>query len=135
MSNEVVDRARSLIGTRFRAQGREPLSGVDCLGLAMLAYEVDAGAIRRDYRLGGDHRRELMEGLAHGFRRVAKSRTLAGDLMLLQISNDQFHLAIGTGAGFVHADARREVVETPGLPAWPVVAVFRKRVRRMQGKG
>jgi hypothetical protein len=40
------------------------------------------------------------------------------------------HLGIMTDRGFVHADARLgKVVETPGLPIWPTIAVFSRRVR------
>ena len=135
MSDDVVDRARSLIGTRFRAQGRDPELGVDCLGLAMLAYGVEASAIRRDYRLGGDHKRELMVGLTNRFRRVARTQVRAGDLLLIRITDRQYHLAVRTDAGFVHADVRRGVVETPGAPAWPVVGVYRRRAKAQRGEG
>ena len=135
MSNDAVERALGLLGTRFRAQGRDPQLGLDCLGLAMFAYRIDGGTIRRDYRLSGDHRRELMAGLASGFRRVSPSCERAGDLMLIKVAADQNHLAIRTPAGFVHADARRGVVETPGKPAWPVVATFRRRTRVARGRG
>lgn len=130
MSNTAVDRARSLIGTRFRAQGRDPQFGVDCLGLVMFAYGVGEDVVRRNYRLSGDHRRELMARLADGFRRVARRAARAGDLMLVEVNARQLHLAVRTETGFVHADARRGVVETPGEPEWPVVATYRKR-----GKG
>lgn len=135
MSNEVVGRARSLIGTRFRAQGREAELGLDCLGLMMLATGVEVGAVRRDYRLGGDHKRELMARLAVGFRRVARTQARAGDLLLIRIADRQYHLAVRTEAGFVHADIRRGVVETPGAPPWPVFAVYRKRERAKRSKG
>ena len=134
MSKDVVERALSLLGTRFRAQGRDPRLGLDCLGLAMVAYRIDGATIRRDYRLSGDHRRELMVGLASGFRRVVPSQRRAGDLMLIRVAADQYHLAIRTHAGFVHADARRGVVESPGVPEWPVVATYRKRVRAARSK-
>lgn len=129
MSNAVVDRARGLIGTRFRAQGRDAALGVDCLGLAMLSIGIKADAIRRDYRLSGDHRDELMAGLADRFRRVPRPQARAGDLLLMRIADRQYHLAVRTDAGFVHADVRRGVVETPGAPPWPVIAVYRRRVR------
>lgn len=135
MSNDIVERARSLLGTRFRAQGRDQQHGVDCLGLAMLAHDVDGTTIRRDYRLGGDHRRELMAGLAGRFRRVVRTQVRPGDLMLIRIAERQYHLAVRTDMGFVHADVRRGVVETPGMPGWPVVATYRKRVRKKRGKG
>ena len=127
MRNDAVDRARRLIGTRFRAQGRDPQYGLDCLGLAMIAYGVGEDDARRDYRLSGDHRRELMAGLADGFRRVKRGAARAGDMMLVEVSSRQLHLAVRTETGFVHADARRGVVETPGEPEWPVVATYRKR--------
>jgi hypothetical protein len=41
----------------------------------------------------------------------------------------QIHLGIRTAAGFVHAHAGiRRVVETPGTPAWPILAAYRRRV-------
>lgn len=127
MRNDAVDRARGLVGTRFRAQGRDPQFGLDCLGLVLVAYGIGANAVRRDYRLSGDHRGELMAGLAGVFRRVARGALRAGDLMLVEVSMRQVHLMVRTEEGFVHADARRGVVETPGAPEWPVVAVYRKR--------
>jgi hypothetical protein len=48
--------------------------------------------------------------------------------MLCAVAADQVHLAIDCGGSFVHADARlRRIVETPGNPSWPVIAVFRRR--------
>jgi cell wall-associated NlpC family hydrolase len=129
--NDAVERARSLIGTRFRAQGRDPRYGLDCLGLAMIAYRIDGANVRRDYRLSGDYRRELMAGLGAAFRRVPRSRAGPGDLMLIEVAADQCHLAVRTSDGFVHADARRGlVVETPGEPEWRVAAIYRKRSRQ-----
>ena len=133
MRMPAVERALSLIGTRFRSQGRDPRLGLDCLGLAMIAHGIDGTLIRHDYRLNGDHRRELMAGLADGFRRVPPSQRRAGDLLLIRVAAHQYHLAIRTPAGFVHADARRGVVETPGMPVWPVVATYRRRVRAGRG--
>ncbi len=137
MPNDAVDRARSLIGTRFRAQGRDPQLGLDCLGLAMVAYRIGEASVRRDYRLSGDHRSELMTGISLWFRRVAWSAARAGDLMLAEVSASQLHLAVRTATGFIHADARRGVVETPGEPEWPVLATYRKRKRPInkQGRG
>ena len=135
MSNDAVERARLLVGTRFRAQGRDPRFGLDCLGLAMLAYRLDQARVRSDYRLSGDHHRELMAGLADGFRRVSRKVARAGDLMLVEVSARQVHLAVRTATGFVHADARRGVVETPGEPEWPVLAIFRRRARALNRRG
>lgn len=135
MASDAVERARMLIGTRFRAQGRDPQLGVDCIGLAMFAHRIAPGNVRGDYRLRGDHRAELVTGMAGRFRRVCRARSRPGDVILLKVAGDQFHLAIRTGRGFIHADARHGVVvETPGVPEWPVVGYFRKRARRARGQ-
>lgn len=121
-------RAASLIGTRFRAQGRDREQGLDCVGLCLAAYRLPAALARDDYRLRGEHRRELEAAILTIFRPVAPSKAKAGDLLLLMPAPDQPHLAILTGQGFIHADARlRRVVETPGRPPWPVGGTYRLR--------
>jgi hypothetical protein len=43
---------------------------------------------------------------------------------------EQLHLAVLTDAGFVHAHAGlRRVVETAGMPEWPVIGIYRKRAK------
>ena len=130
MTIDPARRAQALVGTRFRPQGRSAECGLDCIGLVLAACDLPAERVRRDYRLRGDHRRELLAGLAGTLRRIAPGQCRAGDVLLLQITADQSHLAILTEAGFIHADAGRGmVVETPGPPPWPIIAAFRRRAR------
>ena len=130
MANRDAERARKLVGTRFRAQGRDPRTGLDCAGLAIVAFRLPAEQFRRDYRLRGDHRLELESVLDRDFRRVPRTQRRPGDLLMLAVAGDQLHLAIRTDAGFVHADATHgRVVETPGEPRWKTVAVYRRRTR------
>lgn len=133
MANRDAERARRLVGTRFRAQGREPRTGLDCAGLAIEAFRLPAERFRRDYRLRGDHRHELDTALERDFRRVPRTQRRPGDLLMLAVAADQLHLAIRTDAGFVHADAKHgKVVETPGEPRWKTVAVYRRRARAVK---
>ena len=129
-ANEFVARARDLVGTKFRPQGRNA-AGVDCVGLASLTYGEGRAEIRDDYRLSSSgNGSRLRAALGIDFRRVNRPQRRPGDLLLLRPGRDQWHLAVMTGRGFVHADARiGAVVETPGDPAWPLVAVYRRRVR------
>lgn len=121
--------ARALIGRRFRPQGRDA-NGLDCLGLVIACFELPPDCARRNYALRGDHCAELQEGLGRHFRRIARTQARPGDLLLLRAGPDQLHLAVKSSAGFVHADARlRKVVETPGAPVWPIIAVYRRRTR------
>ena len=120
--NEAAARARTAVGARFRLHGRDPASGLDCVGLAALALRVDAPT---GYALrGGDEPAvaAMLDGLL-----VRVDAALPGDLLLMRAGPGQLHLAIGTDGGFVHADAGlRRVVERPGAPPWPVLGRWRR---------
>lgn len=131
MSSKFVERARALVGTPFRPQGRDAGTGLDCVGLALTVFGIPAAAVRRDYTLRGDHRRELDAQLLRFFRRVSNISVRPGDLLMSQCATDQLHLSVCAGDSFVHADARlRRVVETPGKPSWTCVGTYRWRLRR-----
>ena len=124
-------RARALVGVRFRAQGRDPEWGLDCVGLALAACGLPSDFSRADYRLRGKYDAEIKRVLLEEFRRVSKKLRRSGDLLLMKVADDQLHLGVLTDGGFVHADARlRRVVETPGIPQWPVIGIYRRRTRR-----
>jgi hypothetical protein len=125
-----AERARALVGVPFRPQGRDACLGLDCAGLALAAFGLPPDLARRDYRLRGNHRSEIETALRRHFRKISRPQGRAGDLLLLTVGHEQFHLAVLTTAGFVHADARLgRVVETPGRPHWKVSAAYRRRVR------
>jgi murein DD-endopeptidase / murein LD-carboxypeptidase len=128
MKADYAARARALVGIRFRPQGRAPDLGLDCVGLIICAFGLPADLVRRDYRMRGNHGREMLGELAKPFRKVPRKHRRPGDVLLLEVACDQLHLAILTETGFVHADARRgKVVQTPGMPPWPIVGAFRRR--------
>lgn len=123
--NEIIQRARSLVGVPFRAQGRNPLTGLDCVGVVLWCFAIPARFVRRDYRLRGAHLGEIEAALSIWFNRTGSTRGRAGDVMLFVLSRDQNHLAINCGHTFVHADASlRRVVETPIAGSWPLAATF-----------
>jgi cell wall-associated NlpC family hydrolase len=123
-------RARALVGTRFRPQGRSA-DGLDCVGLVLATFGLATGTVRRNYSLKGDHEAEVRRGLAAHFREIGVRKLREGDVMLMNVAENQVHLAVRTATGFVHAHAGiGRVVETPGLPDWPLLAVYRKRRSR-----
>jgi cell wall-associated NlpC family hydrolase len=135
MENLHVDRARALVGCRFRPQGRDSAHGLDCVGVIVASFALPLDAVRTDYRTRGLHKREIEAGLVRPFRKVARTQVRPGDVLVMAIAPDQLHLAIRTGRGFVHADAGlRKVVETPGTPPWPIIGVWRRRVRGANGE-
>lgn len=128
---EIIARARALLGARFRPQGRDPAVGLDCIGVLLCAFDIPVGQIPRAYRLRGRERDRLEAELLKRFRRVSRAEKRPGDVLLCAPAADQLHLAVDCGGSFIHADAKlRRVVETPGEPTWPIIAVFRRRSRR-----
>jgi lipoprotein Spr len=124
---DMAARARALVGTAFRPQGRDFRYGLDCVGTAAAAAGVPAGAVRRDYALRGQRLAEIEHELCEfGWRPVPGGRTAPGDVIVCRTGPAQFHLVVSTGSGFVHADAgMRRVVERPWPLPWPVEGVWR----------
>lgn len=118
--------AGALVGARFRLHGREPETGLDCVGLAALAWRAGghAGPTPGGYRLRGGDADTVARAL--GGRAVRCDGTAPGDLLLFRAGPGQLHLGIRTAAGLVHADgALGRVVERPGDAPWPLVAAWR----------
>ncbi len=125
MNGAAVARARACVGARFRLQGREAASGLDCVGVAAIALGVDPGAARYALR-GGDPVALAARIDAAGIARVAPDAAGAGDVAMVAAGARQLHLVVLTEGGFVHADAWiGRVVEVPGPIGWPVVAAWR----------
>lgn len=110
-----LERARGAIGAKFRLHGRTVEDGLDCVGLAALAYAAD---VPRGYALRSGDVASLTAGIASsGLIPVQAAR--AGDLLLFRAGPGQLHLGIASEAGVIHADASlRRVVERPGAPPW-----------------
>jgi len=115
------------VGTRFRPHGRNVEHGLDCLGLAALAFRAGGyeGDVPGGYALRGGDAHVVAAALD---ARFAHGDGAAGDLLLFASGPGQLHLAIATDAGFVHADAMlRRVVERPGPAPWPLIGAWRIR--------
>ena len=112
--------AQDLIGAPFRLHGRDPASGLDCVGLlgAAMAACGQAISLPTGYTLRlHDPAPWLLDPAALGFTATSAPIT-PGDVVLLQLGAAQFHLAIAaTPRGWIHAHAGlRRVVLTPQLP-------------------
>lgn len=107
--------ARALVGVRFLSQGRDPVTGLDCVGLVSAAYAAAGRALVAPacYPLRGWRRERIEAALAAaGFLPVDDRRD--GDVALIALAAGQFHLGVIGPASFVHAHAGlRRVVETP----------------------
>ena len=122
-SERIVASARTLIGVRFRPQGRSAATGLDCIGLVAAAIGIPDPP--RDYPLRGGSATRLRAALA-GAGLCAVTEARPGDVLVLAPGPAQLHLGIFTGDGLVHGDAGlRRVVERPGPVPWPISSIWR----------
>lgn len=119
--------AARLVGTRFRLGGRDPATGLDCIGLLAAALGAGGTALPAGYPLRiADPARWLPDPAGLGFA-AASGPVRPGDVVLLRIGPAQLHLAIAGAAGdWLHAHAGlRAVVSSPQRPAGTVLHHWR----------
>jgi murein DD-endopeptidase / murein LD-carboxypeptidase len=121
---EAIRRARETLGVRFRLHGRDPVYGLDCVGLVAFAAQreddVPTGYALRNAKEA--HWADLLDGF--GQRRTGGPQR-RGDVILARPGPAHCHLGLWTGHSLIHADARLgRVVETPGELPWPILGVW-----------
>ena len=125
----LADAASGLVGTPFRLHGRDPQTGVDCLGL--LGAALDAIGQPSSLPVGYRLRNRITPDLDAIARRcglvTAHGCIRAGDVIVVRAGSLQLHLLIATWPdGHVHAHAGlRRVVRVPGWPTDPIVGRWR----------
>lgn len=126
MNAALADAAMSLVGVRFRLHGRDPATGLDCVGVvaeAMRRAGIEP-VVPEGYRL----RAASVSGLlpfarANQFAPVAPE---TADVVLVMVNPVQPHLAVSTRGGFIHAHAGiGRVTFLPGALPWPVAGGWR----------
>lgn len=121
--------AEGLIGTPFRLHGRDPATGLDCIGvLARSLHSIGMPARLPDaYSLRAQEVRGLeIVAEASGFA-PAHGASVPGDVLFARIGPVQFHLLIAArDSRFVHAHAglRRVVIGKLG-EGWSIVGHWR----------
>lgn len=121
--------ARNLVGSPFRLHGRDPATGLDCVGVlaAALAAIGRPAPLPQGYRLRA-HRLHGVEAVARACGLTpADAPTMPGDVLLVRPAPCQFHLVVAeSDSCFIHAHAglRRVVAVRTALP-WPVAGRWR----------
>lgn len=120
-----ADAALQLVGVPFRLHGREPESGLDCVGVVAeaLCRAGRAVCVPEGYSLRAASAAQFF-GCAEqsGLTRVATD----GDVLLCMVNPIQPHLVIAVPGGFVHAHASLgRVTFMPPPLDWPVIAQWR----------
>ena len=121
--------AAGLIGCAFRLHGRDPATGLDCVGLVASALKA-AGAqaqVPEGYSLRNLTIDHWLHCAAGSGLRASPGQVCAGDIVLLRLDHCQHHLMIAESAtSVIHAHAGlRQVVRQPFDPRWQVCAKWR----------
>jgi cell wall-associated NlpC family hydrolase len=121
--------AENLVGVTFRQHGRDPASGLDCIGVFVAAM----AAIGRTIAAPNGYAMRLREFGA--FRHLATAWGFAeaegpiqpGDVLMFTVGPVQFHLAVAArGDWLVHAHAGlRRVVLGPAGADWRTAGHWR----------
>jgi cell wall-associated NlpC family hydrolase len=128
--NELAHAAESFVGASFRLHGRDPIMGLDCVGLVLLAMAEIGRPIRLpvSYALRNLEPERFMQlPAAAGFFEPDDVELDDGDVLVFAPGAAQLHLAIvAIGGGIIHAHAGlRRVVRTPFPLPWPIIGHWR----------
>lgn len=105
-----------MVGAPFRPQGRDPATGLDCVGLVWAAYAAAERRLVRPvgYPLRGWSRERVEAGLAAAGFCVGVDTARVGDVALIVHPARQYHLGLLGSETLIHAHAGlRRVVEAP----------------------
>jgi cell wall-associated NlpC family hydrolase len=116
--------AEDLVGAPYRLHGRDPRTGLDCVGVAAAALDA-CGRLKRapaGYAMRNRSIAPLLALAEDNGLAVAEGRLVGGDILLVRPGAGQHHLLVAvSGERFVHAHAGlRRVVMQPGPLPWPV---------------
>ena len=126
---QLAGAAQALVGTPFRMHGRDPATGLDCIGVlaASLAACGRQAALPNGYALRNRRLPELGRFAADCGLVAITDQVSTGDVLLVQAGPGQFHLLVAAdNGGFIHAHAGlRRVVRSAAPLDWPVIAHWR----------
>lgn len=121
---EVVHSARTMLGTPFLHQGRDPALGLDCMGLiSVVAISLglaDSGMDRVDYPRF-PHPELVLNGLAQFCELVPDTGWLPppGSVAVVNVVGQGIHCGWSSGSGLIHAySPSGKVVEHLWVSRW-----------------
>lgn len=120
---ELAAAAETLVGAPFRLHGRDPASGLDCVGVLAAAFARcgRTPTTPRGYGLRNRSVTSWLELAADAGLAEVEGPARPGDVIMVRPGPGQHHLLLALASDrFVHAHAGlRRVVVQPGPLPWP----------------
>lgn len=120
--------AEALVGTPYRMHGRDPATGLDCVGVVTFASHRAGRRLTapNGYALRGLDRRRLIPLASRNGLEAVTGPILRGDILAGIPGPGQLHLAVAMGAhAIVHAHAGLRRVVLQPLTDWPSAGHWR----------
>jgi lipoprotein Spr len=134
---QIVGSAQGYLGVTFRHQGRNPVAGLDCVGLVVQVCKDNelTGYDFSTYSRRPDGSAFLHHFIEAGCFRKPVLDALPGDLMIFREASYPCHVAILSGNNkMIHAYIRRrKVVEELLAGQWPDKRVACVQLPRIEG--
>lgn len=126
---ELARAAERLVGAPFRLHGRDPATGLDCVGVIAASFAACGSPVAepRGYALRSAFMTQWLDLAQRAGLAETAEPAAPGDVLLVRPGPAQHHLLIAaTGDRFVHAHAGlRRVVAQPGPLPWPTLRRWR----------
>ena len=128
-ATDLARAAEALVGAPYRLHGRDPHTGLDCVGVVAAALER-CGRLRSapaGYGLRNRSIEPLLALAGDNGLVAAEGPLVTGDIVLVRPGAGQHHLLVAVdGERFVHAHVGlRRVVAQPGPLPWPIARHWR----------
>jgi cell wall-associated NlpC family hydrolase len=129
IGDQMAQAAEALIGAPFRLHGRDPATGLDCIGVIAISLSACGRPVHlpAGYALRTRALPQLEAFVTGSELEAACGPPMPGDVLLLRVGPCQFHLALTSSENrFIHALAGLRRVVHSELPAsWVIVGHWR----------
>lgn len=129
--SQIIETARSFVGTPYHHQGRLPGVGMDCVGMIVCVARALNLAVEDYTRYSANPDGSLLDRVEASLVRIPTELAIAGDVVMFYIQQPTLpqHLAILSDVGMIHAfdGGSRRVVEVSLSETWRkrIVAAFK----------
>ena len=127
--SQLAAAAENLIGCPYRFHGRNPVTGLDCIGLVFASLEAIGRkpSVPTGYNLRNASIDRFLPSFSVNGLFCVRDTHEVGDVVLTMPGPNQTHLLIRSArGGFIHAHAGlKRTVHTPGSLPWPAQQIFR----------